>query len=96
MLGYSGENGPLSDDRSNFLPVSTKTSTEDENSENGSEKLNNSFSLSSRNLPPIYVDIQEEVEQNLTQIDSKGKPHYHNDHVIYSSRRVKKVASETS
>ena len=75
MLGYSGDNGPLSDDRSNFLPVSTKTSTEDENSESGSEKMNNSFSLSSRNLPPVYVDIQEEVEQNLTQIDSKGKSH---------------------
>ena len=76
MLGHSGENGPLSDDRSNFLPVSTKTSSnEDENSESGSEKMNNSFSLSSRNLPPVYVDIQEEVEQNLTQIDSKGKSH---------------------
>ena len=63
MLGHSGENGPLSDDRSNFLPVSTKTSSnEDENSESGSEKMNNSLSLSSRNLPPVYVDIQEEVE----------------------------------
>ena len=60
--GYTGDNGPLSDDRTNFMPVSTKTSTEDENSENGSDTLNTSLNLSSRNLPPVYVDIQEEVE----------------------------------
>ena len=74
MLGYTSPEGSLTNDRAGLLPTSTKTSTtsEEDKSDSGSEKLNNSLGMSARNLPPVYVDIQEEIEQNLTQINIKG------------------------
>ena len=29
--------------------------------------------MSSRHLPPVYVDIQEEIEQNLDEIKTESK-----------------------
>ena len=76
MLGYTSPESTLDiNDRAGLLPTSTKTSTtsEEEKSENGSETLNSSLTLSARNLPPVYVDIQEEIEHNLTQIKAQSK-----------------------
>ena len=58
MLGYTSPEGSAY--------TKTSTTSEEDKSDSGSEHLNNSMGMSARNLPPVYVDIQEEIEQNLT------------------------------
>lgn len=69
FLMGSGMASPEStfNDRNALLPTSTKASSnsEEDKSDGGSEKLNNSLIMSSRHLPPVYVDIQEEIERNM-------------------------------
>ena len=55
------------------MPQSTKASSVDDSDSKGSDgstSLNSSGSaqMSARHLPPIYVDIQEEIETNLDEI----------------------------
>lgn len=49
-------------DNVKLLPMSTKASSEDSSIEYGK-----------RFLPPIWVDIQEEIERHIEEIDSKSK-----------------------
>ena len=59
MLGYTSPEGTQVNDRAGLLPPSTKASSnsEEEKSDGGSDKLNNSLRMSARDLPPVYVDI---------------------------------------
>ena len=56
-------------DRGALLPTSTKASSEEENSSEGGIQGATSIQMSSRHLPPVYVDIQEEIESNLDEIN---------------------------
>ena len=51
----------------------TKASSEEEKSDGDSEKLNSSLSMSARHLPPVYVDIQEEIEYSMLEINKHSK-----------------------
>ena len=74
-MGLTSPEGSLDvNDRAGLLPPSTKASSNsEEDKSDSSETLNSSLNLSSRNLPPVYVDIQEEIEHNLTQIKAQSK-----------------------
>ena len=74
MLGYTSPEG-TQNDRAGLLPTSTKASSnsEEEKSDSGSDKLNSSFRMSARDLPPVYVDIQEEIESSLRSINGQSK-----------------------
>ena len=59
-------------DRGALLPTSTKASSEEENSSEGGIQGATSIQMSSRHLPPVYVDIQEEIESNLDEINKQS------------------------
>ncbi len=68
----------MTNDRGTLLPSSTKASSEDDNGNdlnNSGQQLTSSgtIELSGRHLPPEYVDIQEEIDQNLEEINTQSK-----------------------
>ena len=60
-------------DKGALLPTSTKASSEEENSEGGGLHGTSSIQMSARHLPPVYVDIQEEIETNLEEINKQSR-----------------------
>ena len=76
--GFSAMKSPdasLVNDKGSLLPTSTKASSnsEDDNDPNQSQLSSGNNMMSSRHLPPVYVDIQEEIEQSLEEIKSESK-----------------------
>ena len=70
MTGFAAKKSPdanTSTDKGALLPSSTKASSEDQDSSN-EKNTNGSLAISARHLPPVYVDIQEEIEANLEEI----------------------------
>ena len=68
----------MSNDKGALLANSTKASLEDPDSSN--EKNNGgTLAISARHLPPVYVDIQEEIESNLEEINRQSKLTYNSD-----------------
>ena len=66
----------LCHDKGALLPTSTKASSDDDRDSSGDGSGNvtsGSLQLSSRHLPPVYVDIQEEIEHNLDEINKLSK-----------------------
>ena len=63
-------------DRGALLPTSTKASSEEENSSEGGLHGASSIQMSARHLPPVYVDIQEEIESNLDEINKQSRYQY--------------------
>ena len=72
--GFSSVKSPEAsyvNDRGTLLPTSTKASSEEENNESGLQGAS-SIQMSARHLPPVYVDIQEEIESNLDEINKQS------------------------
>ena len=63
----------LSNDKGALLPPSTKASSEDSGDLNSSGVSSGGLQMSARVLPPVYVDIQEEIESNLEEIGKLSK-----------------------
>ena len=63
----------MSTDKGALLASSTKASSEDPDSSNESKKVTGNLAISARHLPPVYVDIQEEIESNLDEINKQSK-----------------------
>lgn len=63
LQGIKPSNSPKLDDRA-LLPVSTKASSSDDST----ELKTIATLISASHLPPVYVDLQEEIEQNLQEI----------------------------
>ena len=63
----------LTHDKGALLPPSTKASSEDSGDLNSSGVSGGGLQMSARVLPPIYVDIQEEIEANLDEINKLSK-----------------------
>jgi len=63
---YSGLSSPQDHEKINdnqrLIPMSTKASSEDSSIEYGK-----------RFLPPLWVDVQEEIERHIDEITSKSK-----------------------
>lgn len=66
-------------DKFSLLPTSTKASSEESNSsceyterQSPRQQLQNALRSKrmQESLPPLFIDIQEEIEQNLKEIDS--------------------------
>ena len=73
FASFKSPNSSMVHDKGALLPPSTKASSVDDSDSKGSDgstSLNSSGSaqMSARHLPPIYVDIQEEIETNLDEI----------------------------
>ena len=70
------EGDPIVNDNNTLLPSAamTKTSTSDENSGSGSDRSRGQ-KFGSDILPPEYVDIQDDIDQTLTEVESKSKYH---------------------
>lgn len=62
LQGAPGQSPPMQ-----HAALPTRASSSDDSVELG--RINQS-----RSLPPVYVDIQEEIEQNLCEIDLQSKP----------------------
>ena len=63
-------------DKGSLLPTSTRASSNSETDSNGDSSSvgkTSGLALSARHLPPVYVDIQEEIEANLDEIASLSK-----------------------
>lgn len=79
--GFANVKSPdvsLAHDKGALLPTSTKASSGEDSGESASSLGTNSIALSSRHLPPVYVDIQEEIELNLDEIN-KQSTYHHNE-----------------
>ena len=64
----------LTHDKGALLPPSTKASSEDSGDLNSSGVSGGGgLQMSARVLPPVYVDIQEEIEANLEEINKLSK-----------------------
>jgi len=64
----------MANDKGSLLPSSTKASSDDSGDLNNSGLTSSgSLQMSARHLPPVYVDIQEEIEVNLDEIQRQSK-----------------------
>lgn len=68
----------MANDKGTLLPNSTKASSDDDRDSNdlsNSSSITGSGSihLSARHLPPVYVDIQEEIENNIDEIKRQSE-----------------------
>ena len=59
-----------SNDKGALLPTSTKASSDDSKED---VYLSGALSMPTQGLCPEYVDIQEEIENNLEEIDKQSK-----------------------
>ena len=62
----------ITHDKGHLLPSSTKASSDDSGDNNNLSSISGP-NIGSRHLPPIYIDIQEEIEHNLDDINNKMK-----------------------
>lgn len=72
MLGYTSPENTQVHDQAGLLPPTRASSTfEEDKSDGDSDKFNSSLTMSARHLPPVYIDIQEEIERSMTKINSQ-------------------------
>ena len=71
---FKSPNSSMVNDKGALLPASTKASSEDADNSNELKdsaglQSQGTIALSGRHLPPVYVDIQEEIETNIDEIN---------------------------
>ena len=77
MLGYTSPENTQVHDQAGLLPPTRASSTfEEDKSDGDSDKFNSSLTMSARHLPPVYIDIQEEIERSMTKINSQSKQYF--------------------
>ncbi len=73
-MSVKSPDASLNNDKGALLPTSTKASSEDSGDLNVSGGGGSgTMQMSARHLPPVYVDIQEEIEANLEEISKLSK-----------------------
>ena len=60
-------------DKGHLLPSSTKASSDEDSGDSNNLSSISGPNIGSRHLPPVYIDIQEEIEHNLDEINNKMK-----------------------